>query len=50
MGSTNLERLLTGYVSVEGVEMVATQGGGLLDMNSRVVAVISPRKGLVDLF
>ena len=31
-------------------DLVATEGGDLLDIQSKVVGVISPRKGKVDLF
>jgi hypothetical protein len=50
LGSTNLEKLLTGWVNVEGTELVATEAGCILDMNSRVVAILSSRRGVVDLF
>lgn len=54
LGSTNLEKLLGGRdESLSGTvptrDMVVTQGGGLLDFGSKVVAVISPRRGVVDL-
>lgn len=44
--STNVETLL-GVVD-EG-ELVATRGGDLLEF-SKVVSVISPRRGVVDIF
>ncbi|TFK54413.1 composite domain of metallo-dependent hydrolase [Heliocybe sulcata] len=48
LGSTNVEKLLGVDVTTERApELVARQGGDLLDMASKVVAVISPRKGLV---
>ncbi|KAF7317119.1 Carbohydrate esterase family 9 protein [Mycena chlorophos] len=51
--STNVEKLLTG-TEVNGHErdLVATQGSGddLLGFGSKVVAVLSPRRKLVDLF
>jgi hypothetical protein len=50
LGSTNLEKLLTGWVNIEGMELVATEGGGFLDMGSRVVAILSGRRGVADLF
>jgi hypothetical protein len=49
LGSTNMEMLLTGQVVLEDADLVATEGGGLLDLQSRVIAVLSPRRGLVDL-
>jgi hypothetical protein len=30
--------------------MVATLGGDLLEMTAKVVSIISPRRGLVDVF
>ena len=46
--SVNVERLLG--VKTDGLEsdLVATSGGDLLDL-SKVVGVISPRRGIVDL-
>ncbi|KAJ7510409.1 carbohydrate esterase family 9 protein [Mycena galericulata] len=51
LGSINIIKLLTGGNRVQGGQgdMVATQGGGLLDFGSKVVAVLSPSRGLVDL-
>ncbi|PSR81135.1 hypothetical protein PHLCEN_2v6470 [Hermanssonia centrifuga] len=50
LGSTNVEKLLGGKVETsEAHELVATEGGDLFDLGSRVRAVISPRRGLVDL-
>ncbi|KAA1473973.1 carbohydrate esterase family 9 protein [Dentipellis sp. KUC8613] len=50
LASTNLEKLLGGEVEIEGLsELVATEGGDLLQFESKVVAVISPRRRLVDL-
>ncbi|TFY72584.1 hypothetical protein EVG20_g397 [Dentipellis fragilis] len=50
LASTNLEKLLGGEVEIEGLsELVATEGGDLLQFESKVVAVISPRRKLVDL-
>lgn len=50
LGSTNVEALLGGDVETGGRgDLVAVQGGTLLDMSSKVVAVISPRRSLVDL-
>ena len=44
--STNVETLLGG---VDEGELVATRGGDLLEF-SKVVSVISPRRGVVDIF
>lgn len=50
LGSTNVEALLGGDVETDGRgDLVAVQGGTLLDMSSKVIAVISPRRSLVDL-
>ena len=50
LGSTNVEKLLGSKTEAfaQG-DLVATQGGDLLDFGAKVVAVISPRRGLVDL-
>lgn len=51
IASTNVEKLLGGKVEAasEAAELVATEGGDLLDFGSKVRAVISPRRGCVDL-
>ncbi|KAH9930391.1 carbohydrate esterase family 9 protein [Amylocystis lapponica] len=50
LGSTNVETLLGGEVEIENLrELVVTEGGDLLDMESKIVAIISPRRKLVDL-
>lgn len=57
LASSNLEKLL-GVEEAGGVhgaqqiggDLVATSFGGILDFESKVVGVISPRRGLVDLF
>lgn len=49
LGSTNVEKLLGGDVDAEGShEMVVTEGGDLLDPSTKVIAVISPRRRIVD--
>lgn len=52
LASTNLEKLLGiddgGWSSAS--DLVATAGGDLLQFESKVVAVISPGRGVVDLF
>ncbi len=50
IGSTNVEKLLGGKVeTAETRDFIATEGGDLLDFNSKVKAVISPRRGFVHL-
>ncbi|KAK7692722.1 hypothetical protein QCA50_004355 [Cerrena zonata] len=51
LASTNLEKLLGGGgASAQAAhDLVATKGGDLLDFESKVVAVISPKRGTVDL-
>jgi hypothetical protein len=46
IGSANLEKML-GVEEVNS-DLVATQAGSLLDASSRVVAIISSRKEIVD--
>lgn len=49
MASKNLEILLGVSGKDEDADLVATMGSGLLDPSSRVVSIISPRGGKVDL-
>ena len=50
LGSTNVEKLLGSEVKDYTLDdLVVTEGGDLLEFGSKVVAVISPRRGLVDL-
>ena len=50
MGSTNVEKLLGGKAkAAKDYDLVATEGGDILDISSRVKAVISLRRGLVEL-
>lgn len=49
IGSTNIEKLLGGKVDSDKADLVATQGGDLLD-GSRVAAVISPMRQGVFIF
>lgn len=49
IGSTNLEKLLGLDVKTQG-DLVAYRGGGMFEMTSKVVAVISESRGNVDLF
>lgn len=47
LGSVNVERLLG--VEEELGDLVATQGGTLLDFEAKVVGIVSARRGAVDL-
>lgn len=49
IGSVNLEKLLGAEVEEGYADLVATKGGDLLEMSSKVVAVISPARKLVHL-
>ena len=49
MVSTNVEKLLGVEVSPYETDLVATSGGDLLSFEGKVVAIISPRRGAVDL-
>ncbi|CAL1706946.1 unnamed protein product [Somion occarium] len=49
LASVNVEKLL-GVSGSQSGDLVATQSGGLLEFNSKVAAVISSRRGLVDIF
>lgn len=50
LASTNLEKLL-GIVNLsnEIADLVAYEGGNAFNLSSKVVAVLSPERGLVDL-
>jgi hypothetical protein len=50
IGSVNIEKLLgVTELGGEDMDLVATRGGDLLDLSSKVVAVISPTRKLVDI-
>ena len=49
LASVNVEKLLGIKTDSLQGDLVATHGGDLLDF-SKVVGVISPRRGLVDIF
>ena len=49
LASVNLEKLLGVEPDHSRNDLVATRGGTLLDFQSRVVGLISPRRGVVDL-
>ena len=49
-GSTNVEKLLGGKAkAAKDYDLVPTEGGDILDISSRVKAVISSKRGLVEL-
>jgi len=50
LASTNLDKLLGIKHDSEDADLVAFEGGNLFDLSSKVVAVVSPQRGLVDLF
>ena len=50
LASTNLDKLLGIKHKNEDSDLVAFEGGSLFDLSSKVAAVISPQRGLVDLF
>ncbi|KAI0645593.1 hypothetical protein C8Q79DRAFT_1010536 [Trametes meyenii] len=50
LASVNVERLLGLRVDPNEQDLVATVGGDLLDFEGKVVAVISPRQEVVDIF
>jgi len=52
LASNNLEKLLGGNAELASgaSDLVATQGGDLFSFGSKIVGVISPRRGSVDLF
>jgi hypothetical protein len=50
LGSTNVAKLLGAKLPRKLTQdLVATRGGDLLSFNSKVVAIISGSRGLVDL-
>jgi len=50
LATTNLEKLL-GVINLvdETADLVAYEGGGAFDLSSKVVAVLSPERGIVDM-
>ena len=51
LASTNTEKLLGVDPETARLgDLVATEGGDMLDIQSKVVGVISPRRGQVELF
>ena len=49
MASVNVETLLGAHQDPADADLVATSGGDLLSFEGKVVAIISPRRGLVDI-
>ncbi|KAG5648505.1 hypothetical protein DXG03_003116 [Asterophora parasitica] len=49
IGSVNVQKLLGVEVSEEDADLVATRGGELLDVHSKVVGVLSPRRRSVEI-
>ncbi|KAI0062927.1 composite domain of metallo-dependent hydrolase [Artomyces pyxidatus] len=47
--STNIDKLLGVRANPAHGDLVATRGGGLLSFEGKVVAIISPRRGSVDI-
>lgn len=48
LGSLNVEKLLGAEVEAQDADLVAREGGGSLFEN-KVVGILSPRRGLVDI-
>ena len=49
LASVNVEKLLGVDVADAESDLIATHGGDPLEFSSKVVGVISPRRGVVDL-
>jgi hypothetical protein len=49
LASTNLDKILGIDHGSEHADLVAFEGGSLFDLSSKVAAVISPQRGLVDI-
>ncbi|KAJ7078078.1 hypothetical protein C8R44DRAFT_896061 [Mycena epipterygia] len=50
MASSNVEKLLGIHSAGASSEFVVTQGGDLFELSSKVVAMVSSTRGIVDLF
>lgn len=50
IGSTNVLKLLGVEIDEMKVDMVATRGGDLLSLDGKVVAILSPAQGSIQLF
>jgi hypothetical protein len=49
LGTTNVQRLLGLDVDAIDQDLIAVEGGNLMNMEGKVAAVLSPRRGLVEL-
>ncbi|KAI0312575.1 carbohydrate esterase family 9 protein [Amylostereum chailletii] len=50
LASSNVDKLLGVKIRPADADLVATRGGDLLSFDSKVVAVISPKRAVVDVF
>ncbi|KAF9017012.1 hypothetical protein BDZ89DRAFT_1117848 [Hymenopellis radicata] len=50
LASVNLEKLLGAESKSHETDLVATRGGDILELEAKVVSVLSPARGLVDIF
>ena len=50
LASTNLDKILGIKHDSEDADLVAFEGGSMFDLSGKVAAVVSPHRGLVDLF
>lgn len=50
IASSNIQKLVGVTVDVTEADLIATSGGELLSFDGKVEAVISPARGLVDMF
>lgn len=50
LASSNVDNLMGVHANPEETDLVVTRDGGLLEFEGKVVAVISPGRGVVDVF
>lgn len=50
LASSNIDKLLGVHANPQETDLVVTRDGGFLEFEGKVVAVISPGRGVVDLF
>jgi hypothetical protein len=50
MASSNIEKLLGIQATGASIELAVAAGGDLFSLDAKVVAMISSRRGVVDLF
>lgn len=50
LASSKVDELMGVKVDPEETDIVVTRGGGLLEFEGKVVAMVSPRRGVVDVF